>query len=585
MHRGYGVGGLVLALLLASSARLVAERPPTPDERAFQMAGISSDGPDLLEFFRKRTLDPARWDHFKKLIRQLGDSSFQAREKASEELVAVGTPVVPLLNQAVRDSDLEIVRRAEECIRRIEVKEPSANLTGAAARLIAQRRPEGAIEVLLAYIPFVDDETVLEDVCNSLARLANSPAVAMQALTPSPIAPWLAVTSQVLPNPAPAPLLTALTERVPTNRWVAGVALCRAGLGTYLPGVRNLLRDVDPYVRLQAASALAVLHQQEAIPVLIDLLAVLPVLPAQQAESLLVQIARGQAPPVPLRGDDATRRKCREAWLAWYREQKSRTDLRALAGDSRLFGFTMVVLLDRGVIQELDGEGKVRWQMAGLELPLDVQALPNDHFLIAEHNANRVTERNRQGQIIWEKKVDQPLVAQRLPNGNTFIAGQYQFIEVDQRGNDVYTQAAPNGDLIMKAQKLPSGEIACVTTGSAAVQANITPRYLRFKPLSEAEPTSFPVRVKTFGGRIDVLPNGNVLVPEKDDNRVAEYDNKGKIVWQAKTAQPVAAVRLANGNTLVTSMTDCRAIEFDRSGDVEVWEYKADTRVTRAFRR
>jgi hypothetical protein len=48
--------------------------------------------------------------------------------------------------------------------------------------------------------------------------------------------------------------------------------------------------------------------------------------------------------------------------------------------------------------------------------------------------------------------------------------------------------------------------------------------------------------------------------------------------------EPVAAVRLPNGNTLVTSMTQNRAVELDRAGK-EVWQYKGETRVTRAFRR
>jgi outer membrane protein assembly factor BamB len=93
-----------------------------------------------------------------------------------------------------------------------------------------------------------------------------------------------------------------------------------------------------------------------------------------------------------------------------------------------------------------------------------------------------------------------------------------------------------------------------------------------------------PVYVQTSGGRIDVLPNGHVLVPELRNNRVVEYDSDGKPVWQVPFNEPIAAVRLANGNTLVTAFNQPRAVELDRAGK-EVWEYKSDTRVTRAFRR
>jgi len=90
--------------------------------------------------------------------------------------------------------------------------------------------------------------------------------------------------------------------------------------------------------------------------------------------------------------------------------------------------------------------------------------------------------------------------------------------------------------------------------------------------------------VRTSGGRIHVLANNHVIVAEKDHGRVAEYDGDGKLVWEAKVEEPIAAVRIPNGNTLVTSMTQNRAVEIDPKGK-EVWQFKADTRVNRAFRR
>ena len=67
-------------------------------------------------------------------------------------------------------------------------------------------------------------------------------------------------------------------------------------------------------------------------------------------------------------------------------------------------------------------------------------------------------------------------------------------------------------------------------------------------------------------------------------NRVAEYDATGKVVWSAQVPQPIAAVRLPNGRTLVTSMTENRAVELDRAGS-SVWEFRHDSRVSRAWRR
>jgi hypothetical protein len=58
---------------------------------------------------------------------------------------------------------------------------------------------------------------------------------------------------------------------------------------------------------------------------------------------------------------------------------------------------------------------------------------------------------------------------------------------------------------------------------------------------------------------------------------------EGKVVRELAVQQPIAALALPNGHVVVTSMNLKRAIEFDRAGK-EVWEYKRDTRVTRAVR-
>jgi hypothetical protein len=93
----------------------------------------------------------------------------------------------------------------------------------------------------------------------------------------------------------------------------------------------------------------------------------------------------------------------------------------------------------------------------------------------------------------------------------------------------------------------------------------------------------FGVEVTTSGGRIDVLPNGNILIPEMTNNRVVECDGEGKVLRSVRVQQPITASYLPNGHLLVTSMNEMRAIELDREGK-EVWDYKRETRVTRAVR-
>jgi outer membrane protein assembly factor BamB len=146
-------------------------------------------------------------------------------------------------------------------------------------------------------------------------------------------------------------------------------------------------------------------------------------------------------------------------------------------------------------------------------------------------------------------------------------------MEVNRAGKELYAFHRA-GSEIMKALKLPNGDIAF---------ASFTSNFIRLNAAGE-EIKRFPAFVDIFGGRLNVLPNGHIIVPEHSRNRVAEYDADGKVVWEVPIEVPIAAVRLPNGHTLITSMNKPRGVEVDRKGTV-VWEYAANTRVTRLFRR
>jgi hypothetical protein len=535
-------------------------------EAVLKAAKLGTDDASLLKFLRKRTLANTDPDQILALVRQLGDRSFKVRQKASADLVALGTIARPYLSQATKAPDPEIVRRAEECLEQIRPEGSRQELTVAAIRLLAARKPAATIETLLAFLPFAENEIVTGEIQEALVSLSRQGPQARKVL------------------------LSTLADRFAVRRAVAAEVLCQSGSPEAQAAVVPLLKDADLTVRLRAAMALALAKHKLALPVLIDLLVKLPRTQAWQAQDMLFRIAGERAPIVSLGTDEAARQKCHDAWLAWWRQNEDHIDLAKLEEDKRLLGYALVVMLDAGKVRELGPDNKVRYEIHGLRLPLDVQFLSEGKLLIAEHDANLVAERSSSGEILWSKEIPRPLMAQRLPNGNTFIATPMALVELDRNGKEVFSHFPSNGEEFMKAQKLPRGEIACVTGSRGG------PRQFVRLDSSGRELQHFPVNVLTSGGRIDVLPGGRVLVPERDENRVVEYDAEGKIVWQASYPQPVAAVRLPNGHTLVTSFNAddtgialpadrlVPAAELDRTGRV-VWKYKGPSRVTRVLRR
>jgi HEAT repeats/PQQ-like domain len=521
------------------------------DEKLLQAVHVGTDGPTLVDYFRKRIVPDLDAGKVRDLVRQLGDDDFLARERASAALVHLRTLAVPFLEQASKDSDIEVVRRAEACLRRIG-RGFGANVDMAAARLLAVRKPAGATEALLGFLPFASNSRVADEVQRALIALA------------------------VRDGKPDRVLVDALGDKQASKRAGAAVALVRAGVADTGPAVRKLLQDSDALVRLRVALALAEAGEKEAIPVLIDVLPEVPLPFAWQAEDVLFRLADQQAPQASLGADAASRKKCRDAWADWWGKQRDKVDLGMLAASSRLKGLTLLVFLNDGKVREVDAQGKTVWEVEGIEFPLDAQLLANGHLVCAEYKGNRVTERDQKGAIVWEQKLPNtaPLVGQRLANGNTFIVTESGVLEVDRANREVFSYAPGNGDGLRKGMRLRNGDLALVT---------VSGKFMRCTPAGK-EILSFPAAVSTNGGRIDVTPEGNIIVPEMANNQVVEYDASGKPVWECAVEGPIAAVRLPNGNTLVTTLDQNRAIEFDGAGR-EVWQFKGDTRITRAFRR
>ncbi len=546
---------LLVVCLVPSSARIRAAEPDqvAADTELLRSAGVATDGPGLIEYFRKRVVNDHDREQVAKLIRDLSNEDFDVREKATAALTTIGAPARPQLQDALKDPDVEVWRRAGICLEQID-KTASPPFLSAAARLLAHHKPEGAAEVLLAFLPSAEDQSVADDVVNTLKVVAFKEG-----------------------KPLPA-LLKALEDKDVLRRGGAAEALWRGGDAEQRKVAHKLLDDPDSHVRLRLALAMFDTKDKECVPALIKLLADIPREKAWRVEDVLYRIAGDQGPQGNLNGDAAARQKYCEQWDAWWKEHGKNVDLAKLDDARRLLGYTLLTQMDltnaTGRVTETDQTGKVRWQIEGLRYPVDAQVLRGgDKILVCEYTGRTVTERNLKGEVLWTKAVAGILLsARRLPNGNTFIALRTQLLEVDHDGKEV---RAINRNDIVAAVKLRNGDIGIVTTLGKYVRLDTTGKELK----------SFAVgQMMTIAGHFEVLPNGHVLVPQYTAGRVVEFDADGKEVWTANIQQPTCVTRLPNGNTLVASRLQRYVVELDRTGK-EVSRTVAEGRPTSIERR
>ena len=159
------------------------------------------------------------------------------------------------------------------------------------------------------------------------------------------------------------------------------------------------------------------------------------------------------------------------------------------------------------------------------------------------------------------------------------IANIDGFVEVDHSGAEILRFRPKNDERLMKAQRRSDGFTAIVLQTSLGEESRLV-----WLDRSLRERASFPVAVRTSGGRIDTLPGDEILLPELENNRIVRFDAKGKVVWMAELEQPVAAVRTPTGTILANCKTLRGAVELNDQGK-EIWSFQTDTRVTRAWRR
>ncbi len=528
----------------------------------------STAGTASLEAFTKRTLTEADREKVKSLIHRLGDASFDVRQQAETDLRNMGELAAPMLKNVANDPDPEISQNARYVLQEIE-KDAPAPLSPAAARVVALRKPPGAAEALLAYLPFCDDEGLLGEVQSALDATAFSDG-----------------------KPAPV-LVRALADKAEIRRGAAAEALCLGPLGDNLPAVKNLLTDPSPAVQLQTALALAGgPHDRDAVPVLIGLIGErrLNSDQAASAEEYLSRLAANHG-PAKLPPGEGAREKRRDLWADWWKTNSNRValvDRYPPASASRYFGYTLLIQPNNNQIAELGPDGKERMQMTGLTNPQDAVALPDDHYLVAEFNLSRVTERNAKGEVLWTKSLPPaangqnlfPQSAQRLPNGDTFIVCRNQLSECSRDGKDVFVIPRPNND-ILTAAKLRNNEIVVIS--SIMVQRLDTSG-------KELKSFRFPVNQQTWTLGNDILPNGNVLVAfQNPPNLVVEFNPDGKEIWSSTAVQnPLAVARSPNGATLIIGQTfpNQQMIELDKNNkQVHTWNLPANTMTNRIHRR
>lgn len=544
-----------LALAGKRLPQFVRDTAPQDDD-VIKQQQLRPEQPALLDFLQQRTLSDDDQNRLRRLIRDLGHAKFRVRDEASRLLIKESTPALAFLKEAENSRDAEVARRVRLCIDEIR-KGPGPALPIAVVHHLvrpAQKEQPAApaIRVLLGYVPFADDETVEEEVINALTMLSAREAS---------IDPML-----------PA----ALADPLPARRGAAALVLGRVGTKEHVPALHKLLDDPMPLVRWRAAQGLIAAKDAAAVPRLIALLGEIPSQHTWQVEDELQRLAGDRAPSAPVGdGSPALRAKAVRAWDQWWMTQASTFDLTRVGTPEAFLGLTTICEYDTaggmpgGQVWETARGAAPRWKISGFLGAMDAHRLSNGNVLVAENSANRVSERDKDGNIKWEHRIPgNPIACQRLANGNTFIAAYNNVMEVDAQGKTVYNHQRGPAFYIFSAHKTKNGRIVCMTAQGVILELD---------PHSGKELKTINLGANGGWCGVEALPTGRYLIATMNNNQVREIDADGKTHWQASFPGVFRATRLPNGHTIVASMTTKKIAELDRTGQVR-WEKTCEGR-------
>src|SRR5262249_39835389 len=142
------------------------------DEKRLKDAHQGADGKEIVEFLVTRSRGKAEPKVLDKLLEDLASKEASVREKAGRQLVAIGLPAGPSLRLLPRDPHAGDAAALAKRLLKVLEKDQS-EITGAAVRLLAARRPKGTAEALLAFLPLAEGDAVRDQIKEALAAVAH----------------------------------------------------------------------------------------------------------------------------------------------------------------------------------------------------------------------------------------------------------------------------------------------------------------------------------------------------------------------------------------------------------------------------
>jgi len=532
------------------------------DEIIIKKSGISTNPKDIQNWLQSRIPNVTNGTKASKLVIDLGNESFEVREQASRELLKLNNLAIFELKKATKNKDIEVAKRASDCLEQISPHESIA-LKTAILRLLGKSNPELVFEYFI--------------------KIADTPE--LDLLTSEALLDAFSIT--IKSNPTLVRKLEdfAQTKDIKSRILIARVLAIGNPNGS---AFRKLLTDDQTIVKANALLALLQEKDKKAIGLLITILPELKTNQLMPIAGLLNELIQDQASEKELAKEKPSAVELQKLFASAWNGKNASTNLNTYTFNQLQPKRILASLAEpnlSGKICSLNPDGSVSELFRTNSYADLACAINHTLFFLMERSRGHVIINNI-GEI-YERS--DPLIStfglDTDELGTKFILNRKNLLVLDYT-NKIIESIEVNNDCLAGA-RLINGDYAIVFKDKSLIildGKNLKKEKTKIS-LGVIEPTR-----TILGYQIQGTRSGSILIPEFGGKAINEYDQTGKLLKTIKfsinagnsTIYGPTLTMNTNGNFLIGTRLGQTVTELNMEGK-EIRNWALDSKLHRIF--
>ncbi|NBS90713.1 hypothetical protein EBS67_12070 [bacterium] len=532
------------------------------DDIIINKSGISTKPKDIQNWLQSRIPNVTNGIKAAKWVADLGNESFEVREQASRELLKLNNLAIFELKKAIKSKDIEVAKRASDCLEQISPHESIA-LKTAIIRILGESNPELVFEYFI--------------------KIADTPE--LDILTSEALLDALSIT--IKSNPT---LVQKLEDFAQTKDIKSRILIARVLAIGNPNGIafRKLSTDDQAIVKANALLALLQEKDKKAIGLLITLLPELKTNQFSPIAGLLNELIQDQASEKELAKEKPSAVEVQKLFASAWEVKNASTNLNIYSLNQLQPKRILASLAEpnlSGKICSLNPDGSVRELFRNNSYADLACAINQSLFFLMERSRGHVIINNI-GEI-YERS--DPLISTFGLDtdglGKKFILNRKNLLVLDYTNKIIESIEVKNDCLA--GVRLINGDYAIVFKDKSLLildGKNLKKEKTKIS-LGVIEPTR-----TILGYQIQGTRSGSILIPEFGGKSVKEIDQTGKLIKTINLnistgTSPIYGATLtmnSNGNFLIGTRLGQTVTELNLEGK-EIRNWALESKLHRIF--